>query len=36
MLTKTAETANFGAAIWTKIYDTEGLPVSPPVIESAE
>jgi hypothetical protein len=36
-LTKTAETADFGAGIWTKIYDTEGVPVSPlPVIESAE
>jgi hypothetical protein len=35
-LTKTAETASFGAVIWTKIYDTGGAPVSPPVIESAE
>jgi hypothetical protein len=35
-LTKTAESASFGAAIWTKIYDTDGMPVSRPVIESAE
>jgi hypothetical protein len=28
-LTKTQETANFGAQVWTKIYDTEGVPVSP-------
>ena len=27
-LTKTQETAPFGAGIWTKIYDTEGVPVS--------
>jgi hypothetical protein len=26
-LTKTEETAHFGA-MWTKIYDTEGVPVS--------
>lgn len=28
-LTKTGQTANFGAEMWTKIDDTEGLPVSP-------
>jgi hypothetical protein len=28
-LTKTQETANFGTEVWTKIYDTEGVPVSP-------
>jgi len=27
-LTKTEETAHFGAGLWTKIYDTEGVPVS--------
>jgi hypothetical protein len=29
-LTKTGQTANFGADVWTKIYDTEGMPVTPP------
>jgi hypothetical protein len=29
-LTKTQASAPFGAEIWTKIYDTEGVPVSPP------
>lgn len=27
-LTKTEETAHFGAGMWTKIYDAEGVPVS--------
>jgi hypothetical protein len=36
-LTKIEETAHFGAGIWTKIYDTAGVPVSPlPIVESAE
>jgi hypothetical protein len=30
-LTKTQASAPFGAEIWTKIYDTEGVPVGPPV-----
>jgi len=33
-LTKTGETAQFGAAMWTKIYDSEGVPVS--VLGAAE
>jgi hypothetical protein len=28
-LTKTQQSAPFGSEIWTKIYDTEGVPVSP-------
>jgi hypothetical protein len=37
-LTKTAETANFGAWTWTKIYDAAGAPVggAPPIIEAAD
>ena len=31
-LTKTAQSATFGAALWTKIYDTRGAPVGPPTI----
>jgi hypothetical protein len=29
-LNKTGETGGFGAATWTKIYDTPGVPASPP------
>jgi hypothetical protein len=28
-LHKTGETGGFGAATWTKIYDTPGVPASP-------
>lgn len=28
-LNKAEQTANFGAAVWTKIYDTAGVPLRP-------